>query len=124
MPFAPSSQLQAVPPDLSDDDLGESDSDLETRVSQRQRDLFISRYGDALSDSEDDEPVTLKRPPPPPLQPAPVGPVSKRPKRTTTEDKILQQQALQPVLSTQAQPSSIAPSVGRGGKVIRSFFPP
>ena len=35
MPFAPSAQMNAVPVDLSDDDMGESDSDLEVRISRK-----------------------------------------------------------------------------------------
>lgn len=35
MPFAPSAQKHVVPPDVSDDDFGESDSDLETRLTRQ-----------------------------------------------------------------------------------------
>lgn len=34
MPFAPSAQMQKVPHDISDDDLGESDSELEERITR------------------------------------------------------------------------------------------
>ena len=135
MPFAPSAQIQIVPHDISDDDLGESDSDLETRITQRQRDLYISRYGDALSESEEDDetqqPNFLKRPPPPPLQLIPAGSASKRPRRTLLDDKSVQQQAQvqqqqhqQQAAIPQIQPRNPTPPIGRGGKLIRSFFPP
>jgi len=52
LPFAPSVGLQSVPPDLPDDE--DSESDLDVRITQRQRDAHISRYGDALSDFDDD----------------------------------------------------------------------
>lgn len=35
MPFSPSAQQQPIPGDLSDDDYGESDSDLETRITRK-----------------------------------------------------------------------------------------
>lgn len=128
MPFAPSAQTQAVPHDLSDDDLGESDSDLETRITQRQRDLYVSRYGDTLSDSEDDDLMSLKRPPPPPLQPVPAQPTSKRPRRAQMDEKSYQMQIQQQqVAAAQAQAQAQiqnALHAARGGKIVRSFFPP
>lgn len=39
MPFAPSAQHHVVPPDVSDDDFGESDSDLETRLTRTYTDV-------------------------------------------------------------------------------------
>merc|ERR1711939_1057076 len=125
MPFAPSAQMQQVPHDISDDDLGESDSELEERITQRQRDTFVSRYGDILSDSEDEEPIALKRPPPPPLQPAPSHhPSSKRPRRAVNEDKTHQERLMQQQAAHQAHATSGMLVNGRGGKVVRSFFPP
>lgn len=41
MPFAPSAQQHSVPPDVSDDDFGESDSDLETRLTRKPPDCAV-----------------------------------------------------------------------------------
>ena len=142
MPFAPSSQTKRVPYDISDDDLGESDSDLETRITDRQRDLYVSRYGDILSDSEGEDgegdghaPISLKRPPPPPLQPI-IGPSatagvsgSKRPRRAAAMDEktyqLAVQQHQQQIAAAQAAQAAAAAAQAniRNGKVVRSFFP-
>lgn len=156
MPFAPSVQHHQVPHDISDDDMGESDEELETRITQRQRDLFVARYGDTLSDSEDEEPIMLKRPPPPPLMPLPGGTAAwagaapgigagtagggqpqpngngKRPRRTLPEERLSQQQLVAQMRARQEEEAAAAAAHhhhgghlnGRGGKPVRSFFPP
>lgn len=124
MPFAPSAQNHVVPPDISDDDFGESDSDLETRLTQRQKDMFIARYGDTLSDSEDDEPITLKRAPPPPLQPASQQmPPAKKVRRAAAAEERAQQHAAATQAQRNSPPNGSVQGSVRGGKV-RSFFPP
>lgn len=154
MPFAPSAQHHQVPHDISDDDMGESDEELETRITQRQRDLFVARYGDTLSDSEDEEPIMLKRPPPPPLMPLPGGTAAwsgatpgigagqagagqsqpngngKRPRRILPEERLSQQQLVAQMRARQEEEAAAAAHHngghlnGRGGKPVRSFFPP
>lgn len=129
MPFAPSAASHPVPPDdLSDDDLGESDEELEARITQRQRDMFVARYGDTLSDSEDEEPIMLKRPPPPPLQPAPSEMGNKRPRRlgpAAHQDGLTQQQIIAQLRARdEIHANGSIASNGRGGKPVRSFFPP
>ena len=98
-------------------------------ITERQKDLFVARYGDTLSDSEEDEPFMLKRRPPPPLQPiaphAHQGP-GRRPRRTGTDDRLFQQQVQQQIamqMQLQAQAQGNAGNGMRNGKPARTFFP-
>lgn len=98
-------------------------------MTERQRDMFVARYGDTLSDSEDEEPIMLKRPPPPPLQPAPSDVANKRPRRlggaggAQHQDGLTQHQITAQMRSREEANGGNG-SNGRGGKPVRSFFPP
>ncbi|GAA97574.1 uncharacterized protein L969DRAFT_121876 [Mixia osmundae IAM 14324] len=65
MPFAPSAPNMPVPREVRLEEDLDSDLELDTRISQKTRDAFTERYGDTLSDDEDDMPFLS---PPPKVQ--------------------------------------------------------
>ena len=54
MPFAPSVAQAPIPPPVPTAEPDDDADDLDRRLTLRQRDAFVARYGDDLSDSEGD----------------------------------------------------------------------